>query len=211
MRTLLLGRKMKATDAKTIQEIGIPSMVLMERAAMAVAAEAEKAAKKDEIVWAVCGSGNNGADGIAAARMLHLKGYPVCIYMAGDENRGTVELKTQLSIARKLGISVKPWQEIETEKKGKHCCVIIDAVFGVGLGRPVEGNYKSCLDDLNQIREQEHTFCVAVDIPRRYRRCYGNCFKSRCDCDFWLGNNGNCPLPGKKLCRKSAGKRYRLS
>lgn len=65
MRTLLLGRKMKATDAKTIQEIGIPSMVLMERAAMAVAAEAEKAAKKDEIVWAVCGSGNNGADGIA--------------------------------------------------------------------------------------------------------------------------------------------------
>ena len=84
---------MKATDAKTIQEIGIPSMVLMERAAMAVAAEAEKAAKKDEIVWAVCGSGNNGADGIAAARMLHLKGYPVCIYMAGDENRGTVELK----------------------------------------------------------------------------------------------------------------------
>ena len=48
MRTLLLGRKMKATDAKTIQEIGIPSMVLMERAAMAVAAEAEKAAKKDE-------------------------------------------------------------------------------------------------------------------------------------------------------------------
>ena len=156
MRTLLLGRKMKATDAKTIQEIGIPSMVLMERAAMAVAAEAEKAAKKDEIVWAVCGSGNNGADGIAAARMLHLKGYPVCIYMAGDENRGTVELKTQLSIARKLGISVKPWQEIETEKKGKHCCVIIDAVFGVGLGRPVEGNYKRCLDDLNQIREQSH-------------------------------------------------------
>ena len=65
MRTLLSGRKMKATDAKTIQEIGIPSMVLMERAAMAVAAEAEKAAKKDEIVWAVCGSGNNGADGIA--------------------------------------------------------------------------------------------------------------------------------------------------
>ena len=50
MRTLLLGRKMKATDAKTIQEIGIPSMVLMERAAMAVAAEAEKAAKKDELL-----------------------------------------------------------------------------------------------------------------------------------------------------------------
>ena len=48
MRTLLSGRRMKATDAKTIQEIGIPSMVLMERAAMEVAAQAEKAAKKDK-------------------------------------------------------------------------------------------------------------------------------------------------------------------
>ena len=47
MRTLLSGRKMKAADARTIQEIGIPSMVLMERAAMAVAAQAEKKAKKE--------------------------------------------------------------------------------------------------------------------------------------------------------------------
>ena len=206
MRTLLLGRKMKATDAKTIQEIGIPSMVLMERAAMAVAAEAEKAAKKDEIVWAVCGSGNNGADGIAAARMLHLKGYPVCIYMAGDENRGTVELKTQLSIARKLGISVKPWQEIETEKKGKHCCVIIDAVFGVGLGRPVEGNYKSCLDDLNQIREQEHTFCVAVDIPSGIHAdtgaVMGTALKADVTVTFGWEKMGTALYPGRSYAGK---------
>ena len=64
MRTLLSGRKMKAADARTIQEIGIPSMVLMERAAMAVAAQAEKKAKKDKYIWSVCGSGNNGADGV---------------------------------------------------------------------------------------------------------------------------------------------------
>ena len=143
MRTLLSGRKMKAADARTIQEIGIPSMVLMERAAMAVVAQAEKKAKKDKYIWSVCGSGNNGADGVAAARMLYLKGYLVCIYMAGDENKGTQELKTQLSIARKLGISVRTWQEAETDKKKSDCGVIIDAVFGVGLGRPVEGVYKN--------------------------------------------------------------------
>ena len=67
-------------------------MVLMERRLWQWL-QRQKGRQKDEIVWAVCGSGNNGADGIAAARMLHLKGYPVCIYMAGDENRGTVELK----------------------------------------------------------------------------------------------------------------------
>ena len=94
---------MKAADARTIQEIGIPSMVLMERAAMAVAAQAEKKAKKDKYIWSVCGSGNNGADGVAAARMLYLKGYLVCIYMAGDENKGTQELKTQLFYCQKIG------------------------------------------------------------------------------------------------------------
>ena len=126
--------------------------------------------------------------------------------MAGDENRGTVELKTQLSIARKLGISVKPWQEIETEKKGKHCCVIIDAVFGVGLGRPVEGNYKRCLDDLNQIREQEHTFCVAVDIPSGIHAdtgaVMGTALKSRCDCDFWLGKKWELPFTREEVMQE---------
>lgn len=82
MRTLLSGRKMKAADARTIQEIGIPSMVLMERAAMAVAAQAEKKAKKDKYIWSVCGSGNNGADGVAAARMHLFKGIS-CMYLYG--------------------------------------------------------------------------------------------------------------------------------
>ena len=64
--------------------------------------------------------------------------------MAGDENKGTQELKTQLSIARKLGISVRTWQESRNRQKRKRRCgVIIDAVFGVGLGRPVEGVYKN--------------------------------------------------------------------
>ena len=55
--------------------IGIPSLVLMERAALAVFCEAEKLVDKKKPVWVLCGSGNNGGDGIAIARMLHLSGY----------------------------------------------------------------------------------------------------------------------------------------
>ena len=81
MHYLVTGGQMKAVDRYTIEEIGIPSLVLMERAAAAVAETVEWEAerlygkgrpwKKAEkcSIWAVCGTGNNGADGIAAARM----------------------------------------------------------------------------------------------------------------------------------------------
>ena len=74
MRTLVTAKQMKAIDAYTINTIGVPSMVLMERAAMWVARAVEETAGKADVIWAVCGTGNNGADGVAAARMLHLKG-----------------------------------------------------------------------------------------------------------------------------------------
>ena len=61
MRTLVTGRKMKEIDAYTIENIGIPSMVLMERAACAVTAEMRKRVKPGAVIWAVCGAGNNGA------------------------------------------------------------------------------------------------------------------------------------------------------
>ena len=71
MRALLTGKQMKEVDHRTIHEIGIPSLVLMERAAMAVAEEVKRRVKKTEKIWCACGCGNNGADGVAAARMLH--------------------------------------------------------------------------------------------------------------------------------------------
>ena len=81
MRYLVNGREMKEIDRRTIEDYGIPSLVLMERAAFCVAQEAEQILKERSsdgslkgYVWAVCGMGNNGADGVAAARMLKLHG-----------------------------------------------------------------------------------------------------------------------------------------
>ena len=98
---------MKAVDHYTIHEVGIPSLVLMERAALAVADCALKAARAfaaHSPVWALCGVGNKGADAAAAARMVYLKGLPAVIFLASSEEKATEELKLQLSIARKLGI-----------------------------------------------------------------------------------------------------------
>ena len=81
MKYLVTGTQMKQIDRFTIEKVGIPSMVLMERAALAVAKEIEKRIRPGERIWCICGTGNNGADGIAAARILYLKGYFVKLGM----------------------------------------------------------------------------------------------------------------------------------
>lgn len=159
MRKLVTGRRMKEIDAYTIKDIGIPSMVLMERAALAAALEAEKEAEEGSVIWAVCGIGNNGADGVAAARMLHLKGYDARVVLAGDRTRGTEEFKSQLAIAERLGVAVSVWQEME----GRSCDILVDALFGVGLSRMIEGEYRLCMEMLERLPKRPYT--VAVDVP----------------------------------------------
>ena len=79
MRNLVTGKQMKQIDQYTIEKIGIPSLVLQERAALLVALEVKKRVKKGTKIWAVCGTGNNGADAAAAARILYLSGYPAAL------------------------------------------------------------------------------------------------------------------------------------
>ncbi len=174
MRTLVTGKQMKAVDAYTIETIGVPSMVLMERAALAVARETEAEAetlgggKGAVSVWSVCGTGNNGADGIAAARMLHLLGYSVCVVLMGHPEKGTEEFLQQLKIARNLGMEViaySEWREMAADW-GKEKRLLIDAMFGVGLSRPVEGSYRECVDLVERLRaEGKIARVLAVDVP----------------------------------------------
>ena len=158
MKYLVSSRQMKEIDRYTMEEIGIPSLVLMERAAMKVAEEAEKLSSLSDEILAVCGTGNNGADGVAAARMLKLKGYRVSVLLAGNRERGTEELKLQLDIAEKLDVPVMEFGEFLPGK----CDILIDAVFGVGLGRAVEGKYKELMEVLKNLYPKK---TIAVDIP----------------------------------------------
>ena len=138
MRYLVTGEQMKKIDTYTIETVGIPSLVLMERAAMAVAREAMARLKQGDHIFAVCGTGNNGADGVAAARMLALNGYSVTVLIAGDPKRGTKEFHVQKEIAQKLEIPMAEWKDFLPGR----CDLLIDAVFGVGLTREVEGEYR---------------------------------------------------------------------
>ena len=155
MKYLLTGKQMREADRYTIEEIGVPSMVLMERAALQIVEIIEHEVPDLSNILVACGSGNNGGDGYAIARLLHLKGYPVSIFFAGNEEKRSVDNAKQKKIVDYYQVPVK--QELEN---GEYS-VIVDAIFGNGLSRNIEGKYYDVIYKLNQMSG----FKVAVDTP----------------------------------------------
>ena len=149
------GEQMRRADLYTIEEIGVPSMVLMERAALEVVRCMEEEQLDFRKVLVICGSGNNGGDGYAIARLLHLKGHDVTIFFAGNSQKRSEENAQQAKIAAHYEIPVIT--NLGTEEYS----VIIDALFGTGLKREVTGHYREVLCSVKQMAGKK----VAVDLP----------------------------------------------
>lgn len=195
MRYLVTGSQMKELDRYTMEEVGIPSMVLMERAALAVVDEVIKYAEKKASIWIVCGNGNNGADGVAAARILHLRGYDVIAILAGDSKEGTREYKAQVKIAENVGL---PFTENGELPKGT-CTILVDALFGVGLNREIFGPYRDLMENMME-RCPEYT--VSVDIPSGIHgdtgQVMGIAFPADVTVTFGYEKLGTMLYPGKE-------------
>jgi NAD(P)H-hydrate epimerase len=155
MEYVLTAKEMKDSDGAAIKEYGIESLVLMERAALETANIIVQKYGTDISVGILAGSGNNGGDGIAIARILNEKGIHSEINMVGDMNKLTSETSTQLEIARKLNIP------IHVGDYNTIYDVIVDAIFGIGITRTVEGVYKEAIEKVNDSKAH----VVAVDIP----------------------------------------------
>lgn len=156
MRYLVNSSEMRQYDKNTSEILKVPSLLLMEQAAQAACEEIEKCISKTDQILIVCGIGNNGGDGLAVGRILFLKGYNVTLVLCGDEKKATEQNQKQQEILKAYGVSVL--KELPQEDKYQ---VIVDAVFGVGLTRKIEGTYKSLIEDMN-IRSG---LKIALDIP----------------------------------------------
>lgn len=153
MRKLVTADQMKNWDRLTMEEIGIPSLVLMERASLAVAETVMEYPQKQ--VLCVCGTGNNGGDGVACARILHTKGVKVHLFLTGNRDRFSEQMQKQMEIAGKYGIPVVNNWEADTYT------TIVDAMFGVGLHRPLQGIYAETAEKINRSSAR----VIAVDLP----------------------------------------------
>ena len=151
---LVNSREMKQIDKDTIEGTGIPSMVLMERAALAVAEEIWQRVDAPSVLC-ICGCGNNGADGLAVARILSERGIYVAVSVLGNEEKATKEWREQRKILENLNIPTV------TESCLSAYNVIVDAIFGIGLGRNVEGQYARRIEEING----SGALVIAVDMP----------------------------------------------
>lgn len=156
MQLWVNAAQMKAADQYTIQKLEVPSLELMEHAAQACVQVLEDEKVDLSHVCVVCGSGNNGGDGFAIARILQNNRYSVETFCVGNPEHYTEETQEQMHRLQECGGKITYGMPQEDPYS-----VIIDAVFGVGLSRKVEGRYRQVIEQMNRMRGTK----FAVDIP----------------------------------------------
>lgn len=201
LKYVVTAAQMQSADRHTSDKTGIPSLVLMERAALAVADEICHWFDKEEGVQGkkvciACGSGNNGGDGFALGRILHERGCTVDFYMV-KEGADSESNRIQKNIIKNLGMG------ISTEKPENEYDIVVDALFGTGLKRQITGDYADWIGYLNTLDGLK----VAVDIPSGidsdYGMVCGTAFQADLTVTFAFMKWGQLLYPGRSYCGKT--------
>ena len=201
MLPVLNASEMRLADENTIKHIGMPQLVLMERAALEskriILEHYQNQLTKNAKILIVAGKGNNGGDGVALARLFYLDGYDVTVYVSPERERFSEALKKQLEIADFYGIKLE--SDFETVRNQKYT-FIIDALFGIGLGRDLSDKYIKLISDLNNMSAIK----VALDIPSGVCADNGRIFNAAFQADmtitFGFFKTGLLLYPGKSYC-----------
>ena len=164
---VLTSAQMREADRRTIEEVGLPSAVLMENAGRQVAAAMVSAFEELDAmrVAVLCGPGSNGGDGFVVARVLAARGIDVSVFLVGRADGVTGDARTNLTVLRNLGLDVvevgdvPAWELHGTDVLGAD--VVVDALYGTGLRGPLEGLVQTIVDDVNSSTRP----VVAIDLP----------------------------------------------
>ncbi|MED0736778.1 NAD(P)H-hydrate dehydratase [Aneurinibacillus thermoaerophilus] len=157
------AQQMREIDRFTIEQIGIPSLVLMENAGVAVVREVEKRWPYGNIVI-LAGPGNNGGDGLVVARHLMNRGRDVSVWLFGEENKRSEDCRRQVDMLLNCGYTIREWREGQNEALKadmREARVIIDALLGTGTRGELRPPYPLVIEQLQQCESK----VVAVDIP----------------------------------------------
>jgi len=193
------GAKKLDEDA---QKLGISGMILMERAALSTAEFIKDrllTADKDKKVIAICGSGNNGGDGIACARILYEWGFNVEIFVVGKEEKFTGQTRAQVDLAvnSEADLKIVEPSELITDRDDFKNVIVIDAIFGVGFKGKLEGDLEKLARYLNMFNSVK----VAIDIPSGVNGSNGRVESTAIKCDytitFGVNKTGIAVYPGK--------------
>ena len=154
--------EVRSIDAASAEEFGLPTLVLMENAGRGAAERLRDRLKVGARVHVLCGPGNNGGDGAVVARHLEVWGFDVVVAWFAPPDRLRGDAGTQAAILAKSGT---PQTIVNDENQlaalFQDADWVVDALFGTGLTRPVEGLFARTIDGLNRSGRP----VLALDLP----------------------------------------------
>ena len=191
MKYVITAEEMKRADEATMQFYGVPSCVLMERAALKVRETIRRITPEACGVLIVCGTGNNGGDGMALARMLVQDGDRVDLVLAGDRKKASEEAARQLSILDAYGIPV-----LDTIPEGTYDWVV-DAIFGISLSRDVGGTYAQLVTQMNALGGHKLAVDISTGIAADTGQIMGVAFRADYTVTMAYAKYGQLLYPGR--------------
>lgn len=199
---VVTASQMKRYDANTITKYKMPALLLMERAALVTVEElVREYGDKPCRVAVLSGCGNNGGDGLAVGRLLMLQGYNVTYVLLGDETKCTEETVRQICILREYGAQI-----FSTIQNGEYD-IVIDALFGVGLSRAVEGVYRDAVEWMNATAAYVCSVDIASGIHADTGKVMGCAVRADLTVTYGFRKLGHLLYPGaeytgKLICRQ---------
>jgi NAD(P)H-hydrate epimerase len=176
MRILTVAET-REVDRRAVEEFGVPGLVLMENAAIGLADAVGERFPAAGSVAIFCGPGNNGGDGLALGRHLAIRGYEVRLWLAAGGREPGGDAGVQLAICRKQGLAIEvlgggaeggegsgrgdPADLEAALAAARGCDLVVDALFGTGLARPLGGLYAELVERLSELPVPR----LAVDLP----------------------------------------------
>lgn len=193
--------EMREMDRRAIEAFRIPEAILMENAGHAAFQWlAGQFGIRGRRTLILCGGGNNGGDGLVVARKVHSAGGAVEVILLGSPEKYAGAAATNWDSVRKLGL---PARELASATSLAHSLEtadqVVDAIFGTGLDRPVEGRYREAIEAVNAAGKP----VLSLDIPSGIRgdtgQIMGVAIQARATVTFGLPKAGNLLYPGAAL------------
>lgn len=197
MKYIVNSREMKLYDNHTTEHFCIPSIVLMERAACSFVERMKCLSVDLSRVLIVCGSGNNGGDGLAIARLLHQMGSLVDVVLLGEDGKFSEANQTQQKIMNAYGYEMcsqmPPFASYTT---------VVDAIFGVSLSRSIEGKTASVIEQMNALGGCKIAVDIASGISTDNGNVFGIAFRADITITFGYEKLGQRLWPGADFSGK---------
>ncbi len=190
---LISRQEMQWIDHTAIHQYGIPSLVLMENAGRAVSDYIirELNPSKNRLISLVCGKGNNGGDGLVIARHLQENGFKVRVYLlfSNEEYQGDPQFNLDRFEGEVFEVThARALRKIKEDLKSSD--LVVDAIFGTGLDRPIQGFLAEVIRQINSLKKT----VLAVDIPSglcaNTGSSLGVCIRATYTCTFHLPKIG---------------------